>query len=607
MLTHSKTDQHKSTHHATRPFFGKASNKQPSGSFFTQTSALPAIQKKCAACEKEQKIQTKLTIGQSDDQYEREADAIADRVVNTSEADIQRQQENEEEEEVQAKLFPGQSELPIQRQTESEEKEEEIQAKPLSGESGLRIQRQAEEENEEEAIQTKAKSTSQAAVGPNIANAIKSTQSSGQALTGSTRHFFESSFGRDFSDVRIHTDSRANHLARSINARAFTHKSEIYFNSGEYQPHTREGQRLLAHELAHVVQQNNSDISPKIQCDFAIAPTHPNTPLAVLTPQQVQEAISYNNILFTDADEISVIRDVLGISRTPAVIDNDFVSAVLEYQSLYDLGQDGKLGSGTCGILYNEVKAEADYLAEPASGTPLRRVERRLYLRSRVPRRRGVIAHQGFVGPDDRPRGVVTVRINANESALHAAANRAITLDYTGSDANNVNWLQFINRSYYGYQPGSRNRTYHTGNITTTGGNYALSRPGAITWNLDTASAASPFYNAGGLSVRTANRSIVMIDQPGNVTPAMRNAFTTANPNLNRLVMQATFDAYAVLNNSVIYRVRWYATYTSNEISPGVWSVSTVRYSLGTAGMRSTLISAQRAVLRGRFAGNTIR
>ena len=96
-----------------------------------------------------------------------------------------------------------------------------------------------------------------------------------------------------------------------------------------------------------------------------------------------------------------------------------------------------------------------------------------------------------------------------------------------------------------------------------------------------------------------------MIDQPGNAPVAMRNAFTTANPGLNRLIMRATFDAYAVLNNRVVYRVRWYATYRSNLVS-GAWSVPTVQYSLGTVESRNSLIREQRTVLRGRFAGNTI-
>jgi hypothetical protein len=147
-------------------------------------------------------------------------------------------------------------------------------------------------------------------------------------------------------------------------------------------------------------------------------------------------------------------------------------------------------------------------------------------------------------------------------------------------------------------------KIYNTGNITTTGGTYAYSRPGAITWNLDTATAASPFYNAGGLSVRTPNRSLVMIDQPSGATPAMQNAFATSQvPNLDRLVMRATFDVYAVKNNNVVYRVRWYATYRYN-LTTG--AATTVRYSLGTTEARSTLQASQRAVLRGRFPLNTI-
>jgi hypothetical protein len=95
-----------------------------------------------------------------------------------------------------------------------------------------------------------------------------------------------------------------------------------------------------------------------------------------------------------------------------------------------------------------------------------------------------------------------------------------------------------------------------------------------------------------------------MIDQPGGATPAMQNSFATSQvPNLDRLVMRATFDAYAVKNNNVVYRVRWYATYRFN-LTTG--AASTVSYSLGTVGTRTTLPAAQRAVLRGRFPLNTI-
>jgi hypothetical protein len=63
--------------------------------------------------------------------------------------------------------------------------------------------------------------------------------------------------GFDFSQVRIHTDAQAAESARSVNAAAYTVGRDIVFGTGQYQPHTRQGQRLLAHELTHVAQQSH--------------------------------------------------------------------------------------------------------------------------------------------------------------------------------------------------------------------------------------------------------------------------------------------------------------------------------------------------------------
>jgi hypothetical protein len=78
---------------------------------------------------------------------------------------------------------------------------------------------------------------------------------SGRALDPAARAFLEPRFGIDFSAVRIHTDSQAAASARAINARAYTVGSDVVFDTGEYAPHSDSGRRLLAHELAHVVQQ----------------------------------------------------------------------------------------------------------------------------------------------------------------------------------------------------------------------------------------------------------------------------------------------------------------------------------------------------------------
>ena len=90
------------------------------------------------------------------------------------------------------------------------------------------------------------------------ASGIGAFYGGGAPLPRASRAFFESTFGHDFAAVRIHADSRAARLARSVNARAFTLGRDIVFGAGEYSIATGEGTRLLAHELAHVVQQQGS-------------------------------------------------------------------------------------------------------------------------------------------------------------------------------------------------------------------------------------------------------------------------------------------------------------------------------------------------------------
>jgi len=77
----------------------------------------------------------------------------------------------------------------------------------------------------------------------------------GSPLDTGTRSLMEDRLGHDFSDVRIHTGSQADASARSINAVAYTVGSDVVFGTGHYAPDTPTGQRVLAHELTHVVQQ----------------------------------------------------------------------------------------------------------------------------------------------------------------------------------------------------------------------------------------------------------------------------------------------------------------------------------------------------------------
>jgi len=164
-------------------------------------------------------LQPKLTVNRPDDHFEREADRMADQVLNKQA--VQRQEGPEEDEELQSKS------LGVQRQ---EEEEEELQAKGGSG------------------------------FAPTMTPAMEAgiqrlRQRSGQPLPASTRRALEPHYGHSFANVRVHADGEAAHLARGLKARAFTVGRDIVFGAGQFAPRSSSGLKLLAHELTHTVQQ----------------------------------------------------------------------------------------------------------------------------------------------------------------------------------------------------------------------------------------------------------------------------------------------------------------------------------------------------------------
>ena len=114
------------------------------------------------------------------------------------------------------------------------------------------------EEEDEELIQAKTTGGVTPEVTHAISSGIQSLQGGGQPLSGTVRSFFEPRFGEDFSNVRVHNDTRAARVARLVNSRAFTLGHNVVFGAGEYSPDALAGRKLLAHELTHVVQQKRS-------------------------------------------------------------------------------------------------------------------------------------------------------------------------------------------------------------------------------------------------------------------------------------------------------------------------------------------------------------
>jgi hypothetical protein len=84
----------------------------------------------------------------------------------------------------------------------------------------------------------------------------------GQPLYAGTRAFMEPRFGHDFSRVRVHSDAKAAESAEAVNARAYTVGSHVVLGEGQPSPESIAGRHLLAHELAHVVQQSRRGTAP---------------------------------------------------------------------------------------------------------------------------------------------------------------------------------------------------------------------------------------------------------------------------------------------------------------------------------------------------------
>jgi hypothetical protein len=232
------------------------------------------------------RVQAKLTVGPAGDKYEQEADRVAEQVMSSQPSAFSGQpsaisrrslpgdgqpsnvnRQAEEEEEVQTKPLAASITPLVQRQAEEEE---EVQTKPV-------VQRQAEEEEEIQTfpspltakppiagrgaggeVQRQAEVGFEA--GPDIESRLATHKGGGSPLPGDVRAAMEPRFGVDFGGVRVHTGGEADQLNRQLSAQAFTHGQDIYMGAGQYDPASSDGKKLLAHELTHVVQQNDSTV-----------------------------------------------------------------------------------------------------------------------------------------------------------------------------------------------------------------------------------------------------------------------------------------------------------------------------------------------------------
>ncbi|MDQ6969606.1 MAG: DUF4157 domain-containing protein [Mariprofundus sp.] len=166
------------------------------------------------------RVQTKLKVGKPNDRFEREADRMADQVLAAP--------------------------APVQSQPEIAQ----------SGDDQPEVKK-------DEAVMAKGGTSGE--VSPNLESQLSNTKGGGSSLPEATRSSMEQGIGADFSRVRIHTDNNAIQMSQHLNAQAFAHGSDVYFNAGKYNPESAGGKHLLAHELTHTVQQGKSPQRSKLQ------------------------------------------------------------------------------------------------------------------------------------------------------------------------------------------------------------------------------------------------------------------------------------------------------------------------------------------------------
>jgi hypothetical protein len=93
-----------------------------------------------------------------------------------------------------------------------------------------------------------------------LETSIQTAKGGGQPLDGGLQRSMGQAMGADFSGVKVHTDAQSDQLNKSIQAKAFTTGQDVFFRQGAYEPSSRGGQELIAHELTHVVQQNGGAV-----------------------------------------------------------------------------------------------------------------------------------------------------------------------------------------------------------------------------------------------------------------------------------------------------------------------------------------------------------
>jgi hypothetical protein len=177
---------------------------------------------------------------------------------------------------------------------------------------------------------------------------------SGESLEPAVAADMSSRLGADLSDVRIHRDAAASDSARAVNANAYTVGSDIGFQAGQYDPSSPSGQRTLAHELSHVVQQRAGAVDGT-EVGGGLALSHPSDPF------EREAASDAERVMAGDAP--AATPTAVGAARD--VAEDDTVQRAIATENLEDEEQpeEEEAGAGLIGQRQAEEEEEEELAA----------------------------------------------------------------------------------------------------------------------------------------------------------------------------------------------------------------------------------------------------
>jgi len=243
------------------------------------------------------------------------------------------------------------------------EKERRVQQqeKPSGGEGALA--RSATEGLSNKGLQSilpglsiQLKGTGGAVLDDTIASAIHNKRGNGEPLDAHAAGSIGKSMGQDFSDVTIHRDGESDTLNKQVSAEAFTTGKDIFFREGKYDPVSNEGQKLLAHELTHVVQQRNAP---------------PASELRVSDPNEASEQQA-KSVADTVTSPSSASAGAGGAGGSVGRVEDE---SSLDRQAMMHGGDEEKEQEGETSMAMSAARAESEEQEDEGVATQVARAE----------------------------------------------------------------------------------------------------------------------------------------------------------------------------------------------------------------------------------------